>query len=222
MVTECDHSRYLWRYSRRVNFRDFEEKVKRLSGVEAARVVGNGSAITEVHVLTDTAKAAKQIVRDVQTLAQAAFGIALDRRVVSVVQLPEADLVQGDRPVIIDVAEQVDGSRTSVAVHLAWHGDTLVGEVTGAAANSTRMRLVAEATLEALRQGLQDGTAFAIASVEIPSLGARPIAIAQVVIVADGVERLMVGSAIAAGDPSRAVVRAVLDALNRHIPDLRR
>jgi hypothetical protein len=205
-----------------VNFRDFEEKVKRLSGVEAARVVGNGTAITEVHVLTDTAKAAKQIVRDVQTLAQAAFGIALDRRVVSVVQLPEADLVQGDRPVIIDVAEQVDGSRTSVSVHLAWHGDTLVGEVTGAAANSTRMRLVAEATLEALRQGLQDAAAFAIASVEIPILGARPIAIAQVVIVADGVERLMVGSAIATGDQSRAVVRAVLDALNRHIPYLRR
>ncbi len=218
----CDQSRYPWRYSRRVNFRDFEEKVKRLSGVEAARVVGNGAAITEVHVLTDTAKAAKQIVRDVQTLAQAAFGIALDRRVVSVVQLPEADLVQGDRPVIIDVAEQVDGSRTSVSVHLAWHGDTLVGEVSGAAANSTRMRLVAEATLEALRQGLQDAAAFAIASVEIPNLGARPIAIAQVVIVADGVERLMVGSAIATGDQSRAVVRAVLDALNRHIPDLRR
>jgi hypothetical protein len=84
------------------------------------------------------------------------------------------------------------------------------------------MRLVAEATLEALRQGLQDAAAFAIASVEIPILGARPIAIAQVVIVADGVERLMVGSAIATGDQSRAVVRAVLDALNRHIPDLRR
>jgi hypothetical protein len=31
-----------------------------------------------------------------------------------------------------------------------------------------------------------------------------------------------VGSALAGGDPARAVVRAVLDALNRHIPDLRR
>jgi hypothetical protein len=205
-----------------VNFRDFEEKLRRLSGVEAARVIGNGVAITEVHVLTDTAKAAKQVVRDVQTLAQAAFGITLDRRVVSVVQLPDSDLVQGDRPVVIDVAEQMDGSRTSVAVSLAWHGDTLVGEVTGAAANSTRLRLVAEATLEALRQGLQDATAFAITSIDIPTLGARPIAIAQVVIVSEGVERLMVGSALASGDQSRAVVRAVLDALNRHIPDLRR
>jgi hypothetical protein len=205
-----------------VNLHDFEEKVKRLSGVEAARVIGNGSVITEVHVLTDTAKAAKQIVRDVQTLAQAAFGVALDRRVVSVVQLPDADLAQGDRPVIIDVSEHLDGSRTNVRVSLAWHGDTLVGEVTGAAAISTRMRLVAEATLEALRQGLQHTTAFAIASVDVATLGGRQVAIAQVVIVSEGVERLMVGSALAGSDTSRAVVRAVLDALNRHIPELRR
>lgn len=205
-----------------MNLREFEEKVKRLTGVEAARVVGNGTVITEVHVLTDTAKAAKQIVRDIQTLAQAAFGVAIDRRVVSVVQLPDADLVQGDRPVIIDVAEQLDGSRSNVAVSLAWHGDTLIGEVTGAAAHTTRLRLVAEATLEALRQGLQDATAFAIASVDVPTLGTRQVAIAQVVIVGDGVERLMVGSALASGDISRAVVRAVLDALNRHIPELRR
>ncbi|HUO47047.1 MAG TPA: hypothetical protein VM470_09485 [Acidimicrobiia bacterium] len=205
-----------------MNLREFEEKVKRLSGVEGARVVGNSSAITEVHVLTDTNKAAKQIVRDVQTLAQAAFGLALDRRVVSVVQLPDADLVKGDRPVIIDVAEKLDGSHTNVIVSLAWHGDTLVGEINGAAADSTRHRLVAEATLEALRQGLQDATAFGIASVDVPVLGTRQVAIAQVVIVSDGAERIMVGSAIVAGDISRAVVRAVLDALNRHIPELRR
>jgi hypothetical protein len=218
----CDDTRSWWRYAPNVNLREFEEKVKRLSGVEAARVVGNGTAITEVHVLSDTGKGAKQIVRDVQTLAQAAFGVALDRRVVSVVQLPDADLVQGDRPVIIDVAEQLDGSRTQVTVSLAWHGDTLVGEVAGAAANSTRMRLIADATLEALRQGLADATAFGIASIDVPTLGSRQVAIAQVVIVSDGVERLMVGSALAGGDVSRAVVRAVLDALNRHIPELRR
>jgi hypothetical protein len=205
-----------------VNTREFEDKVRRLSGVEAARVVDDGDTIVEVHVLTDTGKAAKQVVRDVQTLAQAAFGVAIDRRIVSVVQLPEADLVQGDRPVIIDVSETVDGSRISVEVNLSWHGDRLVGEVTGAAAHTTRLRLVAEATLEALRQALQQATAFAVASVDVVPLGGRQVAVAQVVMVSDATERLMVGSALAGGDVSRAVVRAVLDALNRHIPDLRR
>lgn len=205
-----------------MNLRDFEEKVRRLPGVEAARVVTEGGAVTEVHVLTGMGKAAKQVVRDVQSLAQAVFGLAIDRRVVSVVQLPDPDLAQGDRPVIVDVSEQMDGNHTKVVVTLGWQGDTLVGEVAGAAAHTTRNRLVAEATIEALQQALQETTAIGVAAVDLPVLGSRSVAIAQVVMVTEGAERLMVGSALVDGESSRAVVRAVLDALNRHIPELRR
>ncbi|HUP16530.1 MAG TPA: hypothetical protein VM848_10845 [Acidimicrobiia bacterium] len=205
-----------------MNLRDFEEKVRRLPGVEAARVVTEGGAVTEVHVLTGMGKAAKQVVRDVQSLAQAVFGLAIDRRVVSVVQLPDPDLAQGDRPVIVDVSEQMDGNHTKVVVTLGWQGDTLVGEVAGAAAHTTRNRLVAEATIEALQQAMQESTAIGVAAVDLPVLGSRSVAIAQVVMVTEGAERLMVGSALVDGESSRAVVRAVLDALNRHIPELRR
>ena len=173
-------------------------------------------------MLTGVNKAAKQVVRDVQSLAQAVFGLSIDRRVVSVVQLPDPDLAQGDRPVIIDVSEQTDGNRTRVAVTLGWQGDTLIGEVAGAAAHTTRNRLVAEATIEALRQALQETTAIGVAAVDLPLLGSRSVAIAQVVMVNEGAERLMVGSALVDGETGRAVVRAVLDALNRHIPELRR
>ena len=193
-----------------------------MPGVEAARVVTEGGAVTEVHVLTGMGKAAKQVVRDVQSLAQAAFGLAIDRRVVSVVQLPDPDLAQGDRPVIVDVSEQMDGNHTKVVVTLDWQGDTLVGEVAGAAAHTTRNRLVAEEPIEALQQALQETTAIGVAAVDLPVLGSRSVAIAQVVMVTEGAERLMVGSALVDGDGSRAVVRAVLDALNRHIPELRR
>ncbi len=178
--------------------------------------------MTEVHVLTGMTKAAKQVVRDVQSLAQAVFGLSIDRRVVSVVQLPDPDLSQGDRPVIVDVSEQMDGNHTRVVVTLAWQGDTLIGEVEGAAAHTTRNRLVAEATIEALQQALQVSTAIGVAAVDLPVLGSRSVAIAQVVMVNEGAERLMVGSALVDGESSRAVVRAVLDALNRHIPELRR
>ena len=205
-----------------MNLRDFEGKVRRLPGVEAARVVTEGGLVTEVHVLTGLNKAAKQVVRDIQSLAQAVFGVAIDRRVVSVVQLSDPDLAQGDRAVIIDVSEQVDGTHTRVTVTLGWKGETLIGEVSGAAAHTTRNRLVAEATIAALSQALQDTTAIGIAAIDVPILDSRSVAIAQVVMVNEGSERLMVGSAIVDGETGRAVVRAVLDALNRHIPELRR
>ena len=95
-----------------MNLRELEERLQRLPGVEAARVVTSGNTVTEVHLVTGMDKPAKQVVRDVQTLAQAVFGINIDRRVVSVVQLPDADLSSGDRPVIVDVSEQLDGSHS--------------------------------------------------------------------------------------------------------------
>ena len=205
-----------------MNFAEFEGKIRRLPGIEAARVVTEGETVTEVHILTRLNKPAKQVVRDVQSLAQAVFGLSIDRRVVSVVQLSDPDLAQGDRPVIIDVSEQLDGNHTRVVVTLGWQGDTLIGEVEGAATPTTRHRLLAEATVQALSQALRQTTAIGIATVDLPVLGSRAVAVAQVVMVGAGSERIMVGSALAGGDPSRAVVRAVLDALNRHIPELRR
>ncbi len=209
-------------YAEKVNLRDFEEQLRKLPGVEAARVITNGSTVTEVHVVTRLDKAPKQVVRDVQTLAQAAYSLALDRRVVSVVQIPESDLSQGDRPVVVDVSEQLDGAHTKVSVTLSWQADNLVGSVDGAAGETTRYRLIAEAAVAALQQALQETSAFGVTSVDLVMLGGRRIAIAQVVIVSEGKERLMVGSALVDGDPGRAIVRAVLDALNRHIPELRR
>lgn len=197
-------------------------KLARLDGVEAVRVVGNDKKLDEIHVLARRGKPAKQIVRDVQSLAAAVFDIDIDRRIVSVVQLSDGDLATGERPVITDIAEMTDGSRTSVRVTLDWHDGQLVGETTGAAAVATRNRLVAEATLQALGQALHAEASFAVASVDVPTLGSRRVAVAQVVLVTNKSERLMVGSSLVDEDESRAVVRAVLDALNRVVPDLRR
>lgn len=199
-----------------------QAKLGRLEGVEAVRVVGTDSKVDEIHVLARRNKPAKQVVRDVQSLAAAAFDIEVDRRIVSVVQLSDGDLAMGDRPAIEDIAETTDGSRSTVRVTLEWHDDQLIGETTGAAATATRSRLVAEAVLAALGQALHSEASFAVASVDVPTLGSRRVAIAQIVLVTNQSERLMVGSSVVDEDESRAVVRAVLDALNRVVPDLRR
>jgi hypothetical protein len=200
----------------------FETAIRRLPGVEAARVVMSGRDPAEIHVLAGPGKPAKQVVRDIQSLAMAAFGHPLDRRIVSVVQLDDPELLGGDRPAIEDVSEYIDGSHLEATVTLAWQDRQLVGRATGPASATTRLRLIAEATVGALAQALSEHAAFAVAAVDTPKVGTREVAVAMVVIVSDGEERIVVGSALVQADSSRAVVRAVLDALNRHIPGLRR
>jgi hypothetical protein len=198
-----------------------QEKISRIDGVEAASVVAGNGHIDEIHVLARRHKHPKQVVRDVQSLAQALFGLTIDRRIVSVVQLGDSVLNSGTRPALVDVAESIDRNRTEVTVTLKWKERLLVGQSSGAAASSTRWRLVAEATLEAVRQAIQSNIGLGISSMDLPTLGSRPIAIAQVVVVTESAERTLIGSAYVEDDESRAVVRSVLDALNRLLPDIK-
>jgi len=205
-----------------MDIRAFEDIIRNLPEIETVRVITDGGEPSEIHVLAQPGKPAKQLVRDIQSVAQAQFHTAIDRRIISVVQLEGADLITGNRPVVKDVAESASGSRISVTVELAWHDEQIVGTATGPAAQSTKLRLVAEATLHALEQALDEDVAFGVSAVDITGVGSHLVAIAVIVFVIGGTERVLTGSALGAGDPSQAMVRAVLDALNRHVPSLRR
>lgn len=200
---------------------DLQEKIRRIEGVEAARVVANNGHVDEIHVLARRNKAPKQLVRDVQSLGHALFDLDIDRRIVSVVQLSDSDLDAGVRPALVDVSEAFDGASADVTVTLRWEDSLLIGKSSGAAAQSTRPRLIAEATLGALKQSIHGKAALAVSSMDVPTLGSRRVAIAQIVLVTDGNERDLIGCAYVDEDDTRAVVRAVLDALNRLLPDLK-
>jgi hypothetical protein len=149
------------------------------------------------------------------------FGEDIDRRIVSVVQLADSDLDGGLRPALVDIAETLDGSRAEIVVKLRWTDTIFSGTSGGAASTATRARQIAEATIDAVRQGIHPGAALAVSSMDIPMLGTRQVAVAQIVLVTDATERMLIGCAFVEDEEARAVVRAVLDALNRLLPDLR-
>src|SRR6266542_6500006 len=67
-----------------------EAAILRIQGIQAARVVsGPGGRVSEVHVLAGRERGAKQLVRDVQSVILTNFGVDIDYRTVSVVQLDE-------------------------------------------------------------------------------------------------------------------------------------
>jgi hypothetical protein len=75
---------------------DLEESIRQIPGVRAVSVVTDAQAQPrEVHVLAAPGKPAKQIVRDVQSLAMAQFDIDLDHRIVSVVQIEDIEDDEG-------------------------------------------------------------------------------------------------------------------------------
>jgi len=196
---------------------ELEETLARLPSITAVRVVADGAEVIEVHVLASPEKAPKQVLRDVQTVALARFGVTIDRAAVSVVQIgPDSIATDDDRPAIMGVHEIPEGPRTTVAVTLGWHGEEYVGTGTGPAAASARLRLVGEAALRAI-ESLLDGDVLALDSIGNPAIGMKTVIVAVVVATGDRGEEVSVGSALSSGDDSETAVRAVLDAVNRRI-----
>lgn len=222
---------------------DLEESIRQIPGVRAVSVVTDAHAQpTEVHVLAAPGKPAKQVVRDVQSLAMAQFDIDLDHRIVSVVQIEDEPSAPGERPAVIDlsdpesapaeeVLEEIEaqarpmiseigvrstGAEIEVEVRLELDGDTFVGMERGAAAASARPRLVASATLSALDELL--GLPAAVESSAIVDTGTHTVAL---VVITVSVPRLgaqsLAGSAVIRGDETDAVARAVLAAVNRRL-----
>jgi hypothetical protein len=86
-----------------------EREFCRIPGVTATRVVLDDSGVPrEIHILATPAKPAKQVVRDVQSVAMATFNLELDRRIVSVVQLDSAHGLGSTRTVELDVDEEAE------------------------------------------------------------------------------------------------------------------
>jgi len=198
---------------------ELEATIGRLPGVQAARVVTDGAAApTEIHVLSDRGKSPKSLVRDIQSVAMAQFDLELDHRIVSIVQFDdgESPRAEATRVMIAGITAHTTGLEASATVSLASGGQFYDGTSSAPATPSSRARLVARATLQAVMQVLPLGAAE-VEHAQISQVGGREVAICLIQILTTDGEAIVTGSALVRGDDADAVARSVLDALNRRL-----
>lgn len=224
-----------------------ERELCRIPEVRAARIVADANGVpVEVHVLATPGKHAKQVVRDVQSVAMASHGLEIDHRIVSVVQLDDPDAIAGRPPpepttvapaamaaggdepdddeprIVVDrVAVDRKGLGCTAEVVLRRGDDVATGTAQGSVAASATNRLVAEATLIALRDLEPTAAHASVEMATVAPLGGRDVALTSVVLVRPPNEEIVTGSApVRTNGEHEALARSVLDALNRRLPAL--
>lgn len=203
---------------------EMDAALLKIPGVRAARVVvDDEGAPSEIHIVAGDEKGPKQLVRDVQTVALATLGMAIDHRIVSVVQFPDSEEIgaAGEKRIAIDeIATETRGTTSKVRVVLSWGDTTSSGEATGFTSAEGLLRLAAQATLEAVRSLLADGAWLALENAAVQRVGVRDVAVATITVGVGG--PALSGSAVVVGQHTEASVRAVLDALNRRLAPMER
>ncbi|MHB8295827.1 MAG: hypothetical protein ACYDH5_14630 [Acidimicrobiales bacterium] len=102
-----------------IDMEQVERELCRIPSVTAARIVTNSRGVpVETHVLATPDKHVKQLVRDVQSVAMATFGLDLDYRTVSIVQLDDGVIrrvASGNGEAGLIAAGTSDGTTSEVA-----------------------------------------------------------------------------------------------------------
>jgi hypothetical protein len=214
--------------------RALEEDLLKISGVLSSRIVGD-KAPSEIHIVANTDRSPKQVVRDVQSLAAARFGISIDHRIVSIVQIGDEshsqksqaqDLTSSDvladeirRPLLDRVVFASKGNSGWVKVALRWpDGELTEGADVCGATRESRGRAAAVAVQRSLESRMSKRNAVLdIEDVLIQRLGSDESVTVRAVIHESGGGTQLVGSALIYDDVATASVHATLHALNRKL-----
>jgi len=210
---------------------DIERLISAIGGVSASKVVTDEEGrIVEIHVLADTTRSPKQLVRDIQSCTMAAFGIPVDYKTISIAQIQRdmetATALPAAVPAAVRAAPRLqldatsvraDRSSVEVSVTLSCDGQPLEGQARGLPSERGRRATAAAACLGAAQAYLGPEGLLQLLEVQKNRIAGLDAIDAAVACQDGDRELVLLGSAAVrpgAGEED-AVVRAVLDALNR-------
>lgn len=204
--------------------RVLESSLRQVQGVYACRVVLDPpDEIAEVHVVGSSSRKPKQIVRDIESLLFAKFGLRVNYRKISLAQMQEdkAFSLLGSRPRLLLAECEGDGAGSTCKVQLADNGNVFDGVARDTKGNGQTGRTACLATLNALNQMVGASGEFQLEALERIPMAGREVVIALVTFgFAAGEERL-IGTSFYRGDIVEAAVRATLDSVNRRLALIR-
>lgn len=217
-----------------------ERDLARIPAVTSARVIVEDEQLTEVHVVCGPGRSPKLINRDVQSLLAARWGVDIDHRKVSVVQLSDEEIdLTADEPAaeppaaeppsapstaapsvaprgarVVELAVSVSDDQCEATVTLTVGERRATGRATGIPTSDGQRRAAAGATLVALTTIDASLTAFGVSDVAAVTLGGARAIVTTINGWRDGNERSMVGAATVG---SLGELRAAADAVLRAV-----
>lgn len=199
---------------------DVEDMISKVQGVISARIVADECGeVAEIHVVSDFARGAKQVVRDIESVLIAQFDLRVDHKKISIAQVDlMAQRIPSDVRIRIESVQTIIArTNLSVTVRLDCHGAIYEGAASGPVSSSNSMRLSALATISAIQQVLDDEHMVVLEDVAHVYLSRCEIVVVVVSWVSKQNEEILVGAVPFDKPETETVVHAVLSAVNRRI-----
>lgn len=219
-----------------------EALVSRIQSISSCRIsTDEVGKITEIHVVATSQKSPKLVARDVESCLKAMLGIHVDHRKIGVVVFEAEEGGQdysedGVTPVethdedeVVEFPVEEFPSRfefqsvnlfisqesIQAEVELVREGLEVLGNATSANLSVSPIRVVADATLKAAGELLEESTRFCLSEVQEIMLGGSMAVLVKVDLVQHRNIKSLAGCSLFSGNINQTAVFATLDAVNR-------
>ena len=200
-----------------MDFNIFEEMINKINGVISTKIIHQDNDIQEMHILANSLRAPKQIVRDIESILLTSFDYRIDRKVISIAQIETDDCDPIKRIKFGGISLDVQGNMVECKVKLLYEEEEFFVTQVGIKTAANRKKIVAKATIDAVEKIL--GQTFIFDVQDVISTTNRDITFISVLVnmVINESEETMVGSAIVKNDINEAIAKATLAAINRRV-----
>ncbi|MHB9094793.1 MAG: hypothetical protein ACYC21_08970 [Eubacteriales bacterium] len=200
---------------------DYEDIIRQIRDVISARIVTDDlGGIAEIHVLAGSGRSPKQVVRDIESVFMAQFGVSVDHKKISVAQMQDDDTARSGeviRPKVASVTVLSGGRTTEAKVRLEIGGDIFEGSASGPSTATNKLRLISQATVMTLEDYMKGTCNMVTEDITVVTLARRQAIAACVSLVTNISEERLIGAAFVNDDEREAAVKATLSAVNRRM-----
>ena len=174
--------------------------------------------ISAIHIVSSSKRPPKQIVRDVESVLHANFGISVDHRKVSVARVrerKEKHTEPAPRARLASMTVSTTGGMGEVEIVLEREDASVSGKASGVFVGGGCLRLIVEATYSAVENLVSGPVGFEVHDVVRVNCGEREVLVVLANLALEREVMSLAGCVVVRDDVHRAAALAALDSCNR-------
>jgi hypothetical protein len=201
-----------------MDFEEIEYFLANIKSVLSCKIItDSNNNITEIHVLSDSSRHSKQIVRDIRTALLSHFSIDVDYKIISVAQVNKNISINSDFRLLYEgYTNETNSERIKISTKLSWDEKIFIGEAEGIKSEKNTLMVAALSTLNAIKKAIELDC-FIVDDIQSARVAGKDVMLSAITHIDHGREIVLIGSSIVNNNKIDSAIKATLNAINRRI-----